>query len=148
MKIGLAKKLWATRYQFFKYATTGAIGVCVDLVTLYCLKEFVGLKPVFAVVINQIIVLSYIFFLNKYWSFESKGESGRQAIKFLTVAFGNYLFAIGWMYLFNERLGYNYLAVRLVNIALSVSWNFLLYRGFVYKNSKSARAMCIKRINH
>ncbi len=136
MIIGLAKKFWPMRYQFFKYAVTGTSGVFIDLATLYCLKEYFGLKPVFAVVINQIIVLCYIFFLNKYWSFDSKGDSGRQVIKFLIIASGNYLFAIGWMYLFNENLGFNYLLVRLANIALSVSWNFLLYRGFVYKQPK------------
>lgn len=134
MIIGLVKKLWTLRYQFFKYAVTGTSGVFIDLATLFCIKEFIGLKPVFAVIINQVIVLCYVFFLNKYWSFGSKGDSGRQAIKFLIVAFGNYFFAIGWMYLFNENLGFNYLLVRLANIALSVSWNFLLYRCFVYKN--------------
>jgi len=136
MIIGLAKKFWPLRYQFFKYAVTGTSGVLIDLTTLYCLKECLGFKPVLAVVINQIIVLGYIFFLNKYWSFESIGESGRQVIKFLIIASWNYFFAISWMYLFNEKFGFNYLLVRLANIVLSVSWNFLLYRGFVYKQKK------------
>lgn len=136
MIIGLVKKFWPLRCQFFKYAVIGTSGVFIDLITLYCLKEYFGLRPFFAVGINQIIVLCYIFFLNKHWSFQSKGESGRQVIKFLMVACGNYLFAIGWMYLFNENLGFNYMLVRVANIAMSVSWNFLLYRGFVYKKTK------------
>jgi putative flippase GtrA len=54
-------------------------------------------------------------------------------IKFFVVATGNYIFAIFWMWIWNQNFGFNYLIVRIVNIALAVAWNFLLYKEWVYK---------------
>lgn len=125
--------LWAHRDQFIKYFVIGISGTVLDILTLWILKEFFGLLPVVAVVINQILMLIYIFLLNKKYSFKVGGEYHKQVTKFLIVASGNYLFSILWMWIFNHHFGYNYLLVRIVNIALAVSWNFLLYREWVYK---------------
>ncbi|MDO9510012.1 MAG: GtrA family protein [Candidatus Magasanikbacteria bacterium] len=121
------------REQFIKYFVIGVSGTVLDILSLWILKEFFGLLPVVAVIVNQIFMLLYIFFLNKKISFKVGGIAHQQMIRFLIVAGGNYLFAILWMWLFNYNFGYNYLLVRIVNIILAVSWNFLLYREWVYK---------------
>ena len=124
---------WTHREQFIKYFFIGISGTVLDILTLWILKEFFVLLPVVAVIVNQIFILIYIFLLNKKYSFQAGGEYYKQVTKFLIVALLNYLFAILWMWIFNSQLGYNYLLVRVVNIILAVSWNFLLYREWVYK---------------
>jgi putative flippase GtrA len=101
--------------------------------SLFVLKEYGGLSPVTAVVINQIFIINYVFFLNKLWSFDARGMTGQQILRFLIVALWNYAFAIFWMSLFYERIQMNYLLARILNIILAVSWNFLLYKYFVYR---------------
>ncbi len=130
--IKLFKLAFSMRKQFIKYFITGLCAVTFDIVTLYAFKEFFNLRPVIAVIVNQIIILNFVFFVNKYWSFKSDGMTSRQMFRFLIVAVANYIFAIVWMWTVNEKLGVNYLFTRIINIALSVSWNFLLYRYFVY----------------
>ena len=125
--------IWQLRQQFAKYFIIGTSGVLLDLGTLFIFKEYLSLKPVFAVVINQILIITYIFLLNKFWAFKAKGVTSQQLMRFLLVAFVNYVFAVFWMWVFNEVLGLNYLLVRLANIALSVSWNFLIYKHWVYR---------------
>lgn len=126
--------LWSLRRQFAKYFIVGISAVILDIGSLFLLKQYAHMRPVWAVVVNQIFLINYVFFLNKYWSFRSKEWAHKQAVRFLIVCAFNYVFSIAWMYLFNEKFGVNYLVARTVNIALAVSWNFLLYRYWVYKS--------------
>jgi len=137
----MVKKLllyfWHAREQFVRYFITGCSGVILDMATLYSFKEFFHLRPVVAVIFNQMIIAGYIFTLNKYWSFKAVGLSHKQLIRFLIVLFFNYLLAILWMWFWNHLLHLNYLLVRLANIALSVGWNFLLYKIWVFSLNRS-----------
>ncbi len=124
---------WTHREQFIKYFAIGISGTVLDILTLWILKEFFGLIPVVAVIINQIFILLYIFLFNKKFSFQARGNTRNQMFRFLVLAGANYLFAISWMWLWSQYFGYNYLLVRICNIVLAVAWNFLLYREWVYK---------------
>lgn len=123
----------SSRKQLVRYFITGVSGVFFDLLTLYILKEFFKLGPVWAVAINQLIMYTYVFLMNKYWTFGVRGMTHRQMIKFYSLAIVNYLFSITWMWILNNRLGVNYLVARTGNIGLSTSWNFLLYKLWVYR---------------
>lgn len=129
---------WLMRRQFARYFIVGFSGVFLDVGTLFLMKEYLHLRPVAAVVINGFFLLNYIFFLNKHWTFKSAGATRAQALRFLVLAGFNYFVSIGWMFIFNEKLGINYLLARVLNIALSVAWNFLLYKYWVYKREESA----------
>ena len=86
-----------------------------------------------AMILNQIILLNYNFLLNKYWSFRNRAMPHKQLVRYLSLAIFNYLFAVGTMYLFNHILNFDYRLVRVATIAIMVSWNFLLYKYWVYK---------------
>ncbi len=122
------------RREFAKYFIIGISGLVLDIGSLYVFKEYVHLRPVTAVIVNQVFLLNYVFFLNKYWAFKSKGITHKQMVRFYILALMNYTISIGWMYFFNEHLHFNYLIVRLANVALSVAWNFLLYKYWVYRH--------------
>ena len=124
------------RHQFARYFVIGLCGVFLDVGSLYLLKQYLHLRPVVAVIINGIFLLNYIFFLNKYWAFKSTGITHRQMVRFFLLSGVNYVISITWMYIFNEKSGFNYLLVRIANIALSVAWNFLLYKYWVYRREE------------
>jgi putative flippase GtrA len=123
------------RHQFINYFITGISGTILDLGSLYLLENFLGWRPTVAVAFNQIVVIAYIFCLNKYWVFKARGLAHKQVVRYLEVYAFNYAVAVGIMWIGNEQLGFNSLLVRLFNIALSVSWNFLLYKYWVYQKS-------------
>jgi len=122
-----------SRRQFFFYFVVGFSGTVLDLLTLILFKEVFGWRPVMAVIVNQAIILNYVFFLNKFVTFRARGSTLKRWRNFVLLAIWNYTFAVGWMYFLNERSGYNYLLTRVSGIILAVSWNFLLYKYWVYK---------------
>lgn len=130
---------WSVRQQFAKYFVTGVSAVILDISSLAFFKEILHFTPLQAVIINQVFLLAYVFLVNKYWAFGSKGLTHSQVIKFLILSGFNYLVSVAWMWLWNEKFGFNYLGVRIVNVALSVSWNFLLYKYWVYKIAQSSQ---------
>ncbi len=122
-----------TKKEFFRYFVVGVTGVLLDLGLLVIFKEYLLWTAVFSVAISQIIVIGYNFLLNKYWSFGSKEMPHRQLIRFLLLVGVNYAISLLIIYIFSQKLGFDYRLVRLANIILSVSWNFVLYKYWVYK---------------
>lgn len=129
----LLKKLFRSRVQFSKYFLIGLSALVLDIISLYFFKQYLGVRPTLVVIFNQVFILNYVFLLNKYWSFGTRVMGHRQVVRFYMLAGFNYLFSIAWMWVLNEQLYVNYLLARIVNIALAVSWNFLLYKKWVYK---------------
>ena len=126
---------WSVRYEFTKYFIVGFSGLFIDMGTLILFTEAFGIMPWVAVVMNQAILLTYNFTLNKYWSFRNKALPHRQIVRYGILAGWNYLFSVTTMFVFNARLDYDYRAVRILSIAVMVSWNFFLYKYWVYRNN-------------
>lgn len=124
----------SSKRQLFFYVVIGGSAFVLDMGSLILFKEILNVRPVVTVIFSQIIIINYVFFLNKHFSFQSLGRTRQQMIKFYLLAGWNYLFGIVWMWILNEGLNWNYLAVRVSGIILAVSWNFLLYKFWVYKN--------------
>lgn len=127
------QKFWSLRFEFFRYFITGISAFILDIGTLFLLKEYANFSAVLSVIINQILMVNYVFFINKYWSFKAKGVTHKQMIRFFILALFNYFFSIFWMWLFNHKLGVYYIYTRIMNVLLAVAWNFLLYKFWVYK---------------
>jgi len=136
------KQFWKNRFQFAKYTAIGGSGFVLDMLTLIALKEGLGLNPVFAVIVNQLFMINYIFFLNKYWTFRSKGITRDQMLRFWILMLWNYSFAIVIMWIGNIVLEINYIYVRILSIVVTVTWNFILYKHWVFVENR----VCIKEI--
>ncbi|EKD43090.1 MAG: hypothetical protein ACD_72C00465G0003 [uncultured bacterium] len=132
----LVQKLWFMRVEFYRYFVVGIIGLMVDMGTLWLFIDKFHWSAILSLMINQFIVLTFIFYLNKFWAFKSNGQTRKEVQRYLTLYFFNYIIAIVWMWLWHNKFGFEPKLVRLVNIILAVSWNFLLYKFFVY-NSKN-----------
>ena len=129
--------LWSMRRQFAKYFIAGSSAVILDIGTLMLLKELLGIRPWVATIFNQALVLVYVFSIHKYWSFRNHELPHRQIIRFFILVSWNYVFSVAMMYLFNERAKIDYRLVRVGTIALAVSWNFFLYKYWVYQHHDS-----------
>lgn len=125
---------WSLRKEFIKYFIVGVSAVIVDMGSLYLLRDYIGLPATVAVVFNQPVILTSIFFVNKHWSFKAGGLTHKQMIRFFTLSAANYLFSVSWMFLLHDKFSVNYLFTRLANIILAVCWNFLLYKYWVYRD--------------
>lgn len=128
----IVKQFWKNKYQFIKYTLIGSSGFILDISTLLVLKEILNFTPIWSVVINQLVVVNYIFVLNKFWTFKAKGITSSQAWRFWSLMGWNYIFAILIMWIGNSLLGLNYILVRILSIAVVVTWNFWLYKYWVF----------------
>ena len=120
--------------KFVKYFVVGISGLILDIGLLYLASDVWDIRPLFALLVTQIIVITYNYLLNKYWSFESRGAHGRELARYSVVLGFNYLFGEAAMYVGNEVLSIHHLLIRVITVALAVSWNFLLYNYWVYKD--------------
>lgn len=125
----------ASHREFIKYAFVGGSGFILDMGTLILFKEYFGISAVSAVIINQAIILTYNFCLNKWWSFRNREMPHKQLVRYLMLAFFNYGFSVLAMYIFHDRYGHDYRWVRVASVMVMVSWNFFLYKHWVYKKN-------------
>lgn len=125
--------LWSLRREFAKYFLVGISAVAFDMGTLIAAKELLNIPATPAVVVNQALVLVYVFLVNKYWSFRNRDVPHKQVVRFVMLAAFNYGFSVFTMYMFHDTIGFDYRLVRLGTIALMVSWNFFLYKYWVYR---------------
>jgi putative flippase GtrA len=126
--------IYEARRQLIKYFIVGLISVVLDIYSLVLIKEALAINPVAAVALNQLLIIFFNFALNKYWSFGNRNLPYRQFVRYLILTAFDYGFGILTMYLFHQLLGLNYLIVRLATIAVMVSWNFLLYKFWIYRH--------------
>lgn len=131
-----AKYFWSVREQFIKYFVVGISGLFLDIFLLAFFTRVLGQNPTLSLIFTQLVVLVYNFSLNKYWSFANRELPHRQIVRYLVLAGFNYIFSLIVMYVFNESLGFDEILVRIATIALMVSWNFFLYKYWVYKIKK------------
>ncbi len=126
---------------FLRYAIVGSSSYIINLGSLILIVQGLGIDPVKGSSINQIFVLLYVFLLNKYWSFNSKGKSIHQMIRFFTLVAWNYSFSIAWMWVWIKKIGATYyvghwdiayILVNITSIFVMISWNLFLYKYFVY----------------
>ena len=123
----------ASKQQLFRYVVVGLSGVVIDIGTLSLLTKLYGINPTMAIVYNQILLITYNFILNKYWSFSNRELPHKQFVRYMTLVLANYAFSIGVMYLLNEIYNIEEILVRIGTIAVMTMWNFLLYKKWVYK---------------
>lgn len=119
--------------QFFRYVVVGGSGVFLDIGLLIIAKEWLGIGATMGVIVTQLVVLAYNFILNKYWSFQSTHLAHKQLVRYLSLAACNYGFSAFAMYIGHDIFGWYYVAVRIGTIALMVTWNFALYKWWVYR---------------
>jgi putative flippase GtrA len=131
--IKLVKHTWTLRYQFIKYFIVGISGFVLSFSLLVFAKEILDVSAVTATAVIGILMMSFNFLLNKYWSFRNKAMPHKQIVRYLILSAANYVFSIFAMYLFHDRFGWDYKLVNIGTVAMMVSWNFLLFKYWVYK---------------
>lgn len=130
----LVKYAWSLRREFTKYFIVGFSGFFLDMSLLIFVKQIFSIRPVFALICTQVVLVVYNFTLNKYWSFRNKEMPHKQFVRYFILAIWNYTFGIIIMFLLNEKIGIDYKLVRVFTLSISISWNFLLFKYWVYRS--------------
>ena len=136
-------------YQFLKFALVGVLNTAINFLVLNLLSHLFGVTKGEAVIGISIVAFTVAtansYFLNKRWSFQDKtgGDSGRKLSLFLIVSLIGLAINSGTVYLITTytrpmfglsgTLWLNAAAV--VATGISLIWNFIGYKIFVFKHS-------------
>jgi len=111
--------------KIFKFAVVGFSAFVVDFSTLYFFKEKVKVNKYVANTIAFVVSASFNFVLNRAWSFGSQDPNiTAQALKFAVSMSIGFLIATGFIYLFSDKLKFNFYISKLLAISIAMIWNF------------------------
>lgn len=135
--------------QFCKFAIVGVINTLVDFTVLnfliWLFKIYSGWQILFLNSISFACAVINSYFLNRYWTFsEEKEKVFFKFVNFFLISLIGVLINSGIVYLGTIFLnpGFDFSAVIWINIvkffavAVSLIWNFIGYKIFVFKNVK------------
>ncbi len=123
---------WGERIRIARYLVSGFVAVALDWGVYYIATRFFHISQVPANIFSVLVGGTWAFLINKFWSFEVKHNTARQSRRFVILFIFNYLFQ---QYGFFVALSYIHiydLFAKFGLIAIMVSWNFLLYKYWVY----------------
>ena len=89
--------------QLFRYLVTGFTAFGIEYSLYVLLYKFIGLYYILASFIVYAVVFLFSFFVNRNWSFESKGDVRRQIVLYLLLFLFNLFFGnIVLLYFFDR----------------------------------------------
>ena len=135
--------------QFLRFVVVGIINTAINFIVLnalsYLLHVTKGENIIWITAVAFIVATTNSYFMNKHWSFQDKtsDDGGRKPTLFLLVSLVGLAINAGIVYLIttymspmfglSQHLWLNAAAV--VATGISLIWNFIGYRVFVFKNS-------------
>jgi len=119
--------------QFTRYFIVGITSFTIEYSLFFILYHLYKLHYIIASSSVYLIVFWVNFFLNRLWSFKSDKPLGKQIFKYLLLFIFNLIVPnIFLMYLFTDVIGINALISKVLIMGAVVSWNFILYKKFIY----------------
>lgn len=113
--------------RFSKYAVVGISTLLLDLGLLFVLTDGIGLYPVFSAGVAFIIAVTVNYLLCRRYVFRGSTRGmGEGYVGFLIIAGTGLALVTGGMHLLVTRLGWHYMACRLVIAAVTGLWEYLL----------------------
>lgn len=126
--------LYIFKYSFIRYLLIGLSSVVIDFGLFNLLKDFLSVQALYSNLISSFVTIFFNFTLSNYWTFKSGNKKKiRKLVKFVSVTAFNYIVSNVLMYLFIEYSDINLNVAKLFITGLVVSWNFIIYRVWVFK---------------
>lgn len=127
----------------FRFVLVGSLNTAIDFGVLFFLTA-IGLSVLTSNFISTSIALTFSFFANKKFTFNNKTDDKLQFIRFLTVTLIG-LWIMQPLIIELTKMGLNSVINnsniilfigKLLATCVTLVWNYLLYKKFVYINKK------------
>ena len=117
--------------QFLRYVA-GGVGAVLCEVGSFQVMLMAGVHYAVAGIISGVIGTVAAFLFQKYFVFKKKEKFGKHSVRYAILTAWNFIAQNAILIAGVELLGVHPTIVKIFAIACSVSWNFLLYKFFVY----------------
>ncbi len=126
------------KYSFIRYLIIGTSTFVIDFGIFNFLKLKLDFEPIVANLTSTFLSLFYNFSMSNFWTFKlGKSQQMKKLSKYAILAVLNYLFGNGAMYLFIEYTDLNHNLAKVLITLMIISWNFLLYKKWVFTENAS-----------
>lgn len=127
--------------QFIKFCVVGGLGTLLNLFILFTSVEFFDLWYILAAAIAFIIVVTFNFTLNKYWTFKDtkkkKNIVVEQYLKYIAIGGIGMGINILVLFILVEFLDLWYIFAEILAIIVATLWNFEGSRYIVFGIKKN-----------
>jgi len=112
-------------FKFVKFCTVGFSGMMIDFGFTWLFKEKVKLNKYIANSCGFILAASSNYLLNRLWTFHSHNEAiTREYTSFLIISVIGLALNNLFIYIFTEKLKFNFYISKIFAIGLVTIWNF------------------------
>ena len=118
--------------NLWRYVVVGILGTLVYYLVLWILVEIAGIQVLIASSAAFILVVFENYGLHYFWTFSSSAHHTKALPKFSMMSLAGFWLNLGIMYLGVEYLGFGYMWVQAVAIALVVAWNFVISIRWIF----------------
>jgi len=118
-----------------KFGVVGFIGMCVDFLVTWLLKEKMRINKYVANSIGFTCAVINNFYINLKWTFQVSGQNTNIfLIKFILISIVGLGLNNMFVYLFNERLSLNFYVSKALAVLCVFAWNFSANNYFNFHN--------------
>jgi len=121
--------------EFIRYLFIGGSTFILDFGIYQIFKSFLNTSEIISNVFSVLLSVLFNFSLTNFWTFKNTDSiSAKKLSKYILLATFNYCFNITLFTLFTQTLHWHDLLSKVIITAIIVSWNFLIYKFWVFKD--------------
>lgn len=122
------------KYSFFRYLLIGTSTFIIDFGIFNFMSAKMDVKPIVANLTSTFLSLFFNFSMSNFWTFKLGNQQNLKKLgKYGSLAVFNYIFGNVAMYGFIEYTDLNHNLAKAILTVTVISWNFLLYKKWVFK---------------
>lgn len=134
------KNLAKKHTEKIRFIIVGVVNTALDFSILFILAKVLGFPDLISNIMSTSVALAFSFFANKTYTFKGSSASGRQFAYFLIITLiGLWGIQSAIIIIFKSVAGpaiandgATLLAGKLLATCASLTWNYLMYRKFVF----------------
>ena len=117
--------------QILRYLVSGGSAAALELGS-YKVMLVAGMWYLTATILSSAIGLTSAFTFHKYFVFKKKENTGSHAVRYVILQSCNAIAQVVFVYIFVEFAHIDPFFAKILAIGIVVSWNFFIYKFFVY----------------
>lgn len=117
--------------QILRYLCSGGAAAALEICSNYGML-FAGVPYLASTVVSGLIGTVSAFLFHKYFVFQKRERTPEQLFRYIIQQAVNLAVQVGLVYLLVTFVGVQPGIAKILSIGLTVSWNFLIYKFFVY----------------
>lgn len=119
--------------KILKFVIVGFSSFLIDMSITYLIKEKTKLGKYVANTCGLLISASYNFTLNRLWTFHSQDANIPVQIMWFSASMAfNLIMSNVLIYLFSDKLKFNFYIAKLIAIAIIMVWNFAVNNLLIF----------------